>query len=264
MSDYFPYSEGMEIEWLELNLLKSGRPLSKSTVISLLTDPDENAIDSWFSELVDRNYDFPEPYYKLRGNTLVPLKAWVDIPEYFLCLYFTFSGAYADKIGTELFERISGVAIKNFIGGEIFSLGFPSGNNLNAELDRLAPLCFEDRGRQAHHDYKDDGVDIICYKTFGDNKSSNLYVLLQCAAGLNWKAKKTINMDNWVQYIFWATKNIVTSLSTTEYVKDRQWEKSASVYGILMDRNRILNWYSKSIDKNLRKEVQIWCTEKVS
>lgn len=262
MPDYFPYIEGLEIEWLELNLLKTGRSMSKSTVMSLLTDPDENQVDSWFTELMDRNFDLSTPYYTQTGNTIKPEFGWSDVPEYFLCLYFSYAGAYNDHVGTRLFERISGIAMKNFIGGEIFSLGFPSGKNLNQELDELAPLCYEDRGRPAHPDYKDDGVDIICYKNFGDNKSSNLYVLLQCAAGINWKSKNMINMDNWVQYIFWVSKNIVTSLSTTEYVKDRQWEKSSSRYGLLMDRNRVLNWYNKSIDASLRKEVQVWCVDK--
>lgn len=272
IQNFFPFTEGKEIEWLELNLLKNYEPLSKSTIISQIPQPDytddmdgiiEESVDSWISELMFRNNNFPTPIYELKGNTIHPKFAWADYPEYFLCLYFSYAGASNDADGTKLFERISAVAIKNFIGGDIFTFGFPSTKNLNDFLDEIVPVCNETRGVRASNDYKDDGVDVLCYKKFNDNKSSNLYILLQCAAGINWRSKKAIHIERWITYILWSPRNILTSISTTEHVSDRQWTKSASDYGILLDRNRILNWYYKSIDNKLRQEVLIWCVSKV-
>ncbi len=269
----FPYIEGSEVEWIELNLLRHSQPISKATIIAQIPQPDdtddfneilEERVDSWLSELVDRNYNLATSFYELKGNTIYPNYSWLEYPEYFLCLYFSYAGASKDPIGTKLFERISANTIKNFIGGEIFTFGFPSTKNLNEFLDEVAPVCFEERGSRANNDYKDDGVDVLCYKSFDDNKSSNLYVLLQCAAGNNWKNKSPIHVERWTRYIQWSSRNILTSISTTDYVSERQWPKSASDYGILLDRNRIINWYIKSIDVILRKEVIIWCSDKVA
>lgn len=270
---FFPFTEGKEIEWIELNLLKNSQPISKSTIISLIPQPDddddlsevmESLIDSWFSELIDRNYNLPTSFYELKGNTIYPNYSWMEYPEYFLCLYFSYAGASHDPNGTKLFERISANTIKNFIGGEIFTFGFPSNKNLNDFLNDVVPVCYEERGVRANNDYKDDGVDVLCYKTFDDNKSSNLYVLLQCAAGNNWKSKRPIHIGRWTTYLLWSSNNILTSISTTDYVSTRQWSKSASDFGILLDRNRILSWYIKSIDIILRREVIIWCSDKVA
>jgi len=260
--DFLPYVQGREIEWLELNLLKSNLPLSKSTVLSMLPDPDEDSVDSWFSELIERGYELSTPYYSLIGNTLSPIYSWEVVPEYFLCLYFSYNGAANDKIGTKLFERISGIALQNFIGGGISTFGFPSDKNLNEFLDYIAPLCFEKRGIQANADYKDDGVDVLCYKNFGDERSGNMYVLLQCAAGINWAGKKPISLTRWLRYIYWASTNVITSLSTTDYVNKRAWEKRTDDFGLLIDRCRVINWYSKIVDGALRQEVIDWCIAK--
>ncbi|MDR6515853.1 hypothetical protein [Chryseobacterium camelliae] len=259
---YLPYVQGREIEWLELNLLKSNMPLSKSTVMSLANDVDENDVDSWFSELIDRGYDLELCIYEQRGNTIYPLYRWDSIPEYFLCLYFCYFGASKDKIGTKLFERISSIALKNYIGGEIKTFGFPSDTNLNRFLDEVAPLCFEQRGILAHPDYKDDGVDVLCYKNFGDSRSGNMYVLLQCAAGINWTSKSPINLTRWVRYIYWPQSNLLTSIATTEYIQKSSWVKRVDDYGLLLDRCRVTNWYSKMIDNDLRNEVIDWCNDK--
>jgi hypothetical protein len=44
-------------------------------------------------------------------------------------------------------------------------------------------------------------LDVLCYKTF-DDKSSNLYVLLQCAAGNNWKSEP-IHIGRWTTCIYY-------------------------------------------------------------
>lgn len=268
---YFPFTQGREVEWIELNLLKNNLPISKSTIISFVPQIDdtndaderiEELVDSWISELMLRNFSYPIPLYEQKGNTIYPIASLKDFPEYFLCLYFSYAGASNDTVGTKLFERISAIAIKNFIGGDVFTFGFPSTKNLNDFLNDVETVTFEKRGVMANNDYKDDGVDVLCYKKFEDNRSSNLYVLLQCAAGVNWKSKKPIHIERWITYILWSSRNVLTSISTTEYVNQRQWPKSASDYGILLDRTRILNWYSKSIDNVLRAEVISWCASK--
>ena len=142
-----------------------------------------------------------------------------------MCLYYSFNGANDFSGGTALFERISGEALKNFINGEIFTLGFPLAVGFNKSLDEISKLCYEERGKKADSSYKDDGVDVVGYKSFNDNRSSNIYVLLQCAAGKHWTAKKPIIMNRWDKYILWYRENIIQSISTVDFVEQKKWDK---------------------------------------
>lgn len=260
MSEYISFKKGKEIEWLELNLLRTNRPMSKSLITDLATGIEEEEIDSWLNELKNRSYSYSNPFYEVQRNRISPLLTWEQIPEYYLCVYYSFFGAADASNGTKLFEKISAQALKNFIDGEVYALGFPEGKGLNSYLDEIAKLCNEQRGMPANGSYKDDGVDVVGYKLFADNRSANLYVLLQCAAGIHWKTKKKIELNRWTNYIIWFPENIISSISTVDYVTTKEWEKQASSFGLLLDRVRIYNsLYKTSIDENLRKDVLEWC-----
>lgn len=265
MSEYIGFKTGREIEWLELNLLKNKKSLSKSKIISLADGIDEQVIDSWLSKLEWRAPLYKKPLYKVENNKITPNYSWDEVPEYFLCLFYAFNGANDNSGGTNLFERISGEALKNFINGEIFTLGFPVAMGFNDNLDEVSKLCNEVRGLRADSNYKDDGVDVVGYKSFNDDRGSNLYVLLQCAAGKHWTTKKPIIMNRWDRYILWYRENIIQSISTVDYVDKKKWEKNTSTFGMLLDRLRIYNFlYEKDVDTTLRKDVSIWCNDKIT
>lgn len=263
MSEFVGFKSGREIEWLELNLLKNGIPLSKSKIIQISDDLDENLVDSILSTLEIRNSYYNTPIYSFSKNRVTPNFQWFEIPEYFLCLYYSYYGANDYSGGTGIFEKISAHALKNFINCEVITCGFPGGN-FNTHLDLVSQNCHEERGIQALSSYKDDGVDVIGYKSFNDSRSSNLYVLLQCAAGRHWTAKKAIVMNRWTNYILWYPENIIQSISTVEFVENRDWMKQSSTYGMLLDRLRIYNFlYATDINDELRAETLEWCTMKL-
>jgi hypothetical protein len=259
MSKYFEFKKGREFDWLELNLLRTGEGMSKSLISSLADGVSEEDIDSWIRELEFRNTLYTNPYFKVEHNKITPLLIWSDIPEYYLCVYYSYFGAGDASIGTKLFEKISAQSLKNFIEGEVYSLGFPEGKGLNAYLDEFINCCYETRGIKANSDYKDDGVDVIGFKLFQDNRSANLYILLQCAAGIHWRTKKKIELNRWTKYIFWYPECIISSIATVDYVSQKDWEKQNSSFGMLIDRVRIYNTlYQKDIEQNLRYEVLAW------
>ena len=264
MSQYIGFKTGREIEWLELNLLKDKRPLSKSLICSL-SGEDETIVDEWISVLESRVHLYKNPIYTISNNRIIPNFSWDEVPEYFLCLFYAYNGANDNSGGTNLFERISGEALKNFINGEIFTLGFPVKMGFNDNLNEVSKLCNEIRGQRANSNYKDDGVDVVGYKSFNDNRGSNLYVLLQCAAGKHWTAKKPIIINRWDKYILWYRENIIQSISTVDYVEKKNWEKNASTFGMLLDRLRIYNFlYEKNVNADLRKDVKTWCATKLA
>ena len=116
----------------------------------------------------------------------------------------------------------------------------------------------------ANTSYKDDGVDVVGYKLFEDSRGANLYVLLQCAAGTHWTSKKQISLNRWTNYIVWYPENIIQSISTVEYVSQKDWDKRTSTYGMLIDRIRIFNFlYKETIEASLRDEVKEWCRQKI-
>jgi len=262
---FYDFKLGKEIEWLELNLLKNNIPISKSKIISMSGIEDETLIDTWIGELERRSTLYVTPLYDINNNIISPLKSWKEIPEYFLCVYYSYFGASDKSNGTKLFELISAYSLKNFLNGEVYVLGFPAGKNLNEYLDEISATCIEERGIPANSDYKDDGVDAIGYKLFSDNRSGNIYVLLQCAAGIHWAKKKTINLSRWTNYIQWFNNNILCSISTVDFVTQKEWSKRVSDYGIILDRLRIYNYlYKEPIDLELRKDTSIWCSDKIS
>lgn len=262
---YLEYKKGREIEWLELNLLRTGEGMSKSLISSLADGVSEEEIDSWIRELEFRSTVFNNPYYTVEHNKITPSHIWSDIPEYYLCVYYSYFGAGDASVGTKLFEKISAQSLKNFIGGEVYSLGFPEGKGLNDYLDEFISYCFETRGTPANGDYKDDGVDVIGFKLFQDKRSANLYILLQCAAGIHWRTKKKIELNRWTKYIFWYPECIISSIATVDYVSQKDWEKQNSSFGMLIDRVRIYNTlYQTDIEQNLRDEVLAWATPTVN
>lgn len=270
MNKYFEFKKGREIEWIELNLLRTGETISKSLIISLASDyfeenEIEKEVDGWIRELVFRNSMYSKSYFEVNQNKIIPLCTWQEIPEYYLCVYYSYFGAKDDTNGTKLFEKISALSLKNFIGGDVYSLGFPEGKGLNDYLDEFVKYCFEIRGRPANGDYKDDGVDVIGFKLFNDFRSANLYILQQCAAGIHWRTKKKIEYNRWTNYIFWYPECIILSIATVDYVSQREWEKRNSSFGMLIDRIRIYNTlYKEEIEQIVRDEVLLWAKPTIS
>ena len=259
MSKYLDFKKGKEIEWLELNILRTGEGMSKALISQLAEGIEEQEIDSWLNELENRASLYFKPNYKIVKNKLMPIFTWKEIPEYYLCVYYSYNGADDNSGGTKLFEKISAQSLKNFIGGDVYTLGFPAGKGLNTHLDEVVDLCFEKRGVIADGSYKDDGVDVVGFKLFKDMRSANLYILLQCAAGIHWKMKKTIELNRWTQYIYWYRECIISSISTVDFVSQKQWEKQASSFGMLIDRVRIYNsLYSVVTNEDLKTEIINW------
>src|SRR5260221_11676957 len=99
-------------DWIELQILFSGNPISKNKIISIIDnhsgDADEFKIDSAIQELVRRLnlYGNLSPY-EIKTNIVTPKFDWRKYPEHTLCLWFSTHGASDAGVGTKLFERLT-------------------------------------------------------------------------------------------------------------------------------------------------------------
>ena len=103
--------------------------------------------------------------------------------------------------GTSLFERISAVALVEYLGGagraRSFDFGSPRRDTLRSfrqAIDELCETMGEGGGSAARmkaSDMKDAGLDLAAWVPFGDDRLNQLSVFGQCAAGQNWRGKIT-------------------------------------------------------------------------
>lgn len=256
-----PFKSGKEVEWIELTVLCTGQPLSKATIMTA-SEQDEEEVDNWLADLEMRiQWMGPSAPYSVNNGRVTRTKHWNEVPEYLLCAHYSYHGVKDRSNGPKLFERISGLALEKFVSGKHIALGFPSSTGFNDQLTAIATSCYEVRQKDADGKYKDDRVDVVAFKLFEDKRPSNLYVLMQCAAGAHWRQKKEINMGRWTNYLEWYSKNIVVSFSTTDVIDRDEWQHQTSEYGILLDRLRIYRclYATGQVDDQLRADVLKWC-----
>lgn len=265
-------------DWIELNVVYSVSPMSRTKLIAILEDNGyeddqdyngEELFDSILQELQFRAdlYGAKTPY-RIQNNIIEPLADWKSLPEYVMCLLFSYLGAENVHSGTKLFERLSNEALRSYLGGNTLTLGFPNAEALTVQLDKTAASLCEQRGnRNPAPEDKDRGVDVIGWKPFSDNRNSQIIVLMQCAAGRNWKLKKQIPLPVWSQFIHWNYTTTIPCLSITEVVEGNAWQKRVDEYGIILDRPRIFKHIyadSFAVDAGLRQEILDWCIQKLN
>ncbi|MBK9628325.1 MAG: hypothetical protein IPO56_11660 [Flavobacteriales bacterium] len=102
-----PYKLGKEVEWIELNMLCTGQPLSKASLITT-SGQNEEDVDDWLAELEFRIQAMGPAIapYRITNGRVVSTKTWADVPEYLLCVHYAYRGAADRTNGTKLFEDI--------------------------------------------------------------------------------------------------------------------------------------------------------------
>lgn len=127
---------------------------------------------------------------------------------YLFCLFLAKNGARgvikeekytSDKLG-ELFEHIVHIALEESrIDYTVRRL-----TNIHKELKEICEECgIQFHGLQrCNKDAEDGGVDLIAYRKTHDKSKRGHIILIQCAAGKNYKRKdKDCNLDHWQSYI---------------------------------------------------------------
>jgi hypothetical protein len=256
-------------DWIELNILLRCQAMSKCEVASdveqaMGSEPPEAFVDDIWEELRDRSSKMVASYFTVFDRSVELVQPMPKRYDYLACLLLSLYGVPTPQLGiTKIFERVTCLATKRYLSGEALVIGWPlrkgNGNtSLQDGVRRLAEGIGEKFAEQPRSSYKDRGVDVVAWKAFDDARSGQVVLLLQCAAGKNWREKKPVPCDAWNHYIHWAC-NPQRGFAVPCVVKRHEWHDISRDNGIILDRIRLYNLLKDGIkDAQLSKEIAKW------
>lgn len=266
-----PTSKTFVADWVEFYVCATKSNLSKSELLSYIenssgSEPDATFIDDIWQELELRLslYGNENPPYEVDVREIISLIDWENNPEYLVCVILSIDGNSIDSASTgKLFERLSCKAVKKYFNGEAVIYGFPK----KQTLQEITSLMNETFSFNPSSNFKDRGVDIICWKPFGDKRKSQISAIIQCAAGHNWKGKLlSIPVDAWRQYILWSGSLPIKGFTTPTIIDEAVFHDVVTDSGLMFDRPRLYRnfQHENNDDADLQNDLINWCTSKVS
>jgi hypothetical protein len=242
---------------------------------SNIGDPEGRVSDIW-QEISRRHRLVPKAHpVKVFGDRLERIQLWMDNPVYAFQLLLTLQRLY-DLIETssgqwgrpaKLFELLTTSAAAQYLGDAI-NIGTPRRGDVPRSfgrcLDYICKKLGEVKGTTTLYTstVKDDGVDIIAWRSFKDGRSSQVIILINCAAGAGWRGKLgEISLSVWRDHINWATDPI-KAFAVPFVVDDAQWMRLCKeAEGVLFDRLRIAAMCEIRNDlfRAVQTELVRWC-----
>ena len=258
-------------DWIELHIATTSDAISKTEISSYIEnivgqEPAEDLLSSLWNELSHRHDRYHNPSYSISTRRITRARDMNEAYAYISCLILSLFGRPPElKDGSKLFERISGIAIKEYLQGESFVFGWPvldgTETAIADRVKQVSALLCEKFMQSPAAKYKDRGLDVIAWKPFIDGRSSQCVILAQCASGRDWTQKTTdLPIASWEQYIHWAC-NPTKAFFVPTIIPDHLWHDVSKQAGILFDRIRILNLLHLGIqDEQLQSDLKEWVT----
>ena len=260
-------------DWVELAVATTEQILSKTRISRLIeqqtgVEPEEAFLSDVWRELSVREKLYVQQPFKVDSLSVEICADFSAKIPYMTCLLMSLLGVGRTRRKTaKLFERMTAVAVKKYLCGDAVVFGWPveagGRSSIKDRVRELAGRLNERFAEPPRAEYKDRGVDVVGWKPFGEPRSNQIVVLLQCAAGQDWRYKTTeLPIGSWEQYIRWA-HNPITAFAVPCIISDALWHDVSREAGILFDRVRIINLIShETLDNSLEKELARWvCAE---
>lgn len=263
-------------DWIELWLATTGQPLSKARLGHLIeqsagAEPSEAFVQDVWREVGKRATLYKRPPFRVDEFAVEGVRGFRLKTPYVACLLLSLYGVQNGQTTVpKLFERLTAMAVKRYLAGEVVVFGWPVQEGTNPSIrERVLGVsnALKERFVESPAErYKDRGVDVIGWKPFAERRSSQVVLLLQCAAGRGWRSKTgSLPIGSWTHYIHWACAPL-TAFAVPCIISERDWhDVSREGGGILFDRVRIVNLLvDSSLEKELMKELRIWVQNQLS
>jgi hypothetical protein len=249
---------------------------SEDNEISEDTNLYEAAAEETFFEISDRIKSCGEPSYPFEvdaENIRASGSSLSSVYAFLLLLSKYGPGAGINKNdGAKLFEEISSHALKSFLGGDeaitsSMVFGFPRRITCDGFADALDRVCGHLEEGEGHKDrpttenQKDAKLDLLAWKSFNDKRKGRLIVFGQCAAGTDWKDKRTELPPTEAWCGFWM-KDRPAVLPLRAFfvpfrVSEKDWFHTCVFGGLLFDRCRITS-HTTTLPTTLLSEITAW------
>lgn len=277
-------------DWLEASILFSDGELSRTDIVDALIEcniyDEQDFADQWvtiaWGEIARRQRSIGNGSpYDIAPQRISRKLSWGEVPAYSFCLLLSLVNNYSglnkqwqEKFHTgyneqgELFELLTKESLeKQFPGWSFYHTGWSrsSAKKLPQIVDEIVLKLGEMKGdlkKWSSPDANEAGLDLLCYKPFGDNRVGIPVYLLQCASGENWTTKlHTPSLEIWTKVIIFAAKP-KKAFATPFAIEDSDFCRYCNlVDGVLLDRYRLLIPYrenTKWISSQLNKRLINW------
>lgn len=258
-------------DWIELKVAIDGE-ITKAEVDHFLNNNDysgdaekvENYLNSIWLELKKRNREYHEVQPMIIDKFSIETNInWKESPEYILMLILSLEGnGWKTQETAIIFERICKEVLEEYIGGQAKVVGFPK----KVSVQEICNEIKEDFIQELPTRYKDRKLDVVGWKKI-DSRNNKLLILMQCAAGNDWRDKTTeLQAEVWRDYIRFSCTP-TRAFGFAHCIDDDLFFETGKEGGVIFDRLRIYRYIKnrkKINDASLRDDILGWCNERLS
>ena len=278
-------------DWVESSVLFSEECFSKSDVRDFFHEENtfkregsDQMVDDIWNELSRRRRLLSKAFpVKTVNSRVVPIKKWQSCPAYAFCLLLSYAKSNTKweqqsckdyQVQGELFEYVTKAALEKLLTiWNVDRIGWSQDHpeTMRTQIISICERLLEKIGtEQPTVNDKDGGVDIMCYRTFADQRGNYPIFFVQCATGKNWIDKRTINTLNlWRNWINFKAGNLLSRGFAVPFsLCDETFRQTQMrVDGLILDRIRLFAHKSPEsewLPRELREKITLWIGEKLA